>query len=295
MSLNWEDREVLQEVWNGKLPAVFNLSEKDVKEGEDDPGPCYIMLPRMSYLPLATDKVKRHFSSHQSQSSNNAASDTIWFSYKGTPLRWHHPIGLLHDLLHIGNNGDTDTLPWEITVHLSQFPSDTLLPCHSRDQVETVFMSSLKEADQLKHSGKVVSQMQKKDHNQLWLGLTSDKFDQFWAINRKLMEPLAGQDDTFRHIPVRWYIGGVDNSGTVTNNIVQRLVSPNQNLGEVINDMGWSSARSVNHSEKINSSKYLNCRVLTQGILPDLSTPIPWMSRHLSYPDNFLHIVVVMS
>ena len=45
-------------------------------------------------------------------------------------------------------------------------------------------MSSLKEADQLKHSGKVVSLMQKKDHNQLWLGLTSDKFDQFWAINR---------------------------------------------------------------------------------------------------------------
>ena len=45
-------------------------------------------------------------------------------------------------------------------------------------------MSSLKEADQLKHNGKVVSLMQKKDHNQLWLGLTSDKFDQFWAINR---------------------------------------------------------------------------------------------------------------
>ena len=49
-------------------------------------------------------------------------------------------------------------------------------------------MSSLKEADQLKHNGKVVSMMQKKDHNQLWLGLTSDKFDQFWAINRLLLE-----------------------------------------------------------------------------------------------------------
>ena len=59
-------------------------------------------------------------------------------------------------------------------------------------------MSSLKESDQLKHNGKVNSstlgnfrtivqvmkQMQKKDHNQLWLGLVSDKFDQFWAINR---------------------------------------------------------------------------------------------------------------
>ena len=44
--------------------------------------------------------------------------------------------------------------------------------------MESVFMSSLKEADQLKHSGKVISQMQKKDHNQLWSGLSSDKFDQ---------------------------------------------------------------------------------------------------------------------
>jgi len=279
MSLNWEDREVLQEVWNGKLPAVFSLSEKDVKEGEDDPGPCYIMLPRMSYLPLATEKVRKHFSSHQV--SSNTASDTMWFSYRGTPLRWHHPIGLLYDLLHVDLlTGDHGSLPWEVTVHFSQFPTDTLLPCHSRDQVETMFMSSLKEADQLKHSGKVVSQMQKKDHNQLWLGLTSDKFDQFWAINRKLMEPVAGQgqDDTFKHIPVRWYIGGVDNSGVVTSNIVQRLVSPNQSLGEVIKDMGWSSAK-----------------VLTQGISPDPSTPMLWMSRHLSYPDNFLHIVVVLS
>ncbi len=40
-----------------------------------------------------------------------------------------------------------------------------------REDVETYFMSSVKEADQLKHQGKVVSAMQKKDHNQLWQGL----------------------------------------------------------------------------------------------------------------------------
>ena len=32
-------------------------------------------------------------------------------------------------------------------------------------------MSSVKEADQIKHGGKVISAMQKKDHNQLWQGL----------------------------------------------------------------------------------------------------------------------------
>lgn len=44
-----------------------------------------------------------------------------------------------------------------------------------RDIVEAHFMSSLKEADVLKHRGQVVSAMQKKDHNQLWLGLVNGR------------------------------------------------------------------------------------------------------------------------
>lgn len=40
-----------------------------------------------------------------------------------------------------------------------------------RETVESYFMSCLKEADVLKHRGQIVSNMQKKDHNQLWLGL----------------------------------------------------------------------------------------------------------------------------
>ena len=102
-----------------------------------------------------------------------------------------------------------------------------------------------------------------------------DKFDQFWAINRKLMEPHG--EESFKHIPIRFYLAGVDNSGQVTSNIVQRLISPDQSLREVMASMGWD-----------------NARVVTQGISPDLTTPILWLSRHLSYPDNFLHIVIVI-
>ena len=67
-------------------------------------------------------------------------------------------------------------------------------------------MSSVKESDQLKHGGKVVSAMQKKDHSQLWQGLQNDKFDQFWAVNRRLMEPTAPDGNGgFKHVPVRMY------------------------------------------------------------------------------------------
>jgi len=256
-----EDREVLQEVWAGRIPAVFTLSEEDC--GDTTLDPCYLMLPRMSYLPLATDKVRKHFSSQQ--------SGEMWFSYQGSPLRWHHPIGLLYDLLAVAD------LPWSITTHFSHFPSDQILPCQAREQVESVFMSSLKEADQLKHSGKVVSLMQKKDHNQLWLGLTSDKFDQFWAINRRLMDPLPGED-MFKHIPIRFYMSGNDNA--MTTKIVQKLVTPGsleqpKLLGDLVREMGWEQARLV-----------------VQGVEPDKQVPLQWLARHLSYPDNFLYVVV---
>lgn len=40
-------------------------------------------------------------------------------------------------------------------------------------------MSCLKEADALKHKGQVISQMQKKDHKQLFLGLMNGEFENF--------------------------------------------------------------------------------------------------------------------
>ena len=41
----------------------------------------------------------------------------------------------------------------------------------SREVVESQFMSSLKEADGLKHRGQIITNMQSKDHKQLWMGL----------------------------------------------------------------------------------------------------------------------------
>lgn len=81
------------------------------------------------------------------------------------------------------------------------------MPCFNllhRDVVESHFLSILKEADFLKHKGQVISQMQKKDHKQLFLGLQNDKFDQFWAINRRLMEYIEDAN-SFKHIPLICY------------------------------------------------------------------------------------------
>lgn len=50
------DREVLREIWEGKLPICFTLNPDEVSEIQQ-PDPFYLMVPRLSYFPLVTDKV----------------------------------------------------------------------------------------------------------------------------------------------------------------------------------------------------------------------------------------------
>lgn len=50
------DREILREIWEGKLPICFRLDPEEVYELQQ-PDPFYLMVPRLSYFPLVIDKV----------------------------------------------------------------------------------------------------------------------------------------------------------------------------------------------------------------------------------------------
>eukprot|EP00088_Acartia_fossae_P054637 TRINITY_DN6297_c0_g1_i2.p1 TRINITY_DN6297_c0_g1~~TRINITY_DN6297_c0_g1_i2.p1 ORF type:complete len:267 (-),score=38.17 TRINITY_DN6297_c0_g1_i2:223-1023(-) len=261
-----EDGEILREVWEGRIPAVFTLADQDKIQDEEMP-PCYLMLPRMSYLPLITEKLAKHFQNKE----KSRQVDKLWLDYKGTPLKWHHPIGALFDKFKGLPLDNDEGLPWKLTIHFSDFPDQEVVPCHSREQIESYFMSCLKEADQLKHGGRVMSLMQKKDHVQLWSGLQNDKFDQFWAINRKLMETSSGE--FFKHIPIRFHIVG-------STTVQQKLIKPvSEETGELLTFGNLNAL-------------YSNSKLIVQGIQPAPETPVQWLSEHLSYPDNFLHIAV---
>ncbi|KAK3751566.1 hypothetical protein QZH41_017776, partial [Actinostola sp. cb2023] len=193
-----EDREVLREIWDGRIPVCFNLSSEEIVTVEQ-PEPYYVsvllLVPRLSYLMLVTDKIQRHFQ----RAVNQDSVEEMWFEYDGQPLKWHYPIGVLFDLY-----GSSASLPWNLTVHFQKFPKDELIRCSGKEAVESHFMSAVKEADSLKHKSQVINSMQKKDHKQLWLGLCNDKFEQFWAVNRRLMER-TGEDPYFKYIPFRIY------------------------------------------------------------------------------------------
>lgn len=260
-----EDREILREVWDGRIPVCFRLAVDEITR-INRPDPCYLMVPRTTYFPLVTDNIYKEHADEHSE---------MWLDYNGQPLKWHYPVGVLFDLY-----GLDALLPWNLTVHFKNFPQDDLLHCTNRAAVESHFMSMVKEADALKHRGQVINSMQKKDHGQLWLGLQNDKFDQFWAVNKKLMD--IGNEDGFKSIPFRIYM--------VDQMWVQCLVRPTKSNGEptVLEDLLSTAVPELTISE--NQIKF---KVKIHGIEPPLDTPIQWMSEHMSYPDNFLHLCIV--
>ncbi|PVD29204.1 hypothetical protein C0Q70_11801 [Pomacea canaliculata] len=267
-----EDREILREVWEGRIPVCINLAKEELDTVEE-PDPYYLLVPRQSYFPLVMDKVQKHFLKHMS--TENQEHGEMWLEFEGQPLKWHYPIGVLFDL-----HRNSASLPWNLIVHFQNFPEDELLHCPNKEAVEAHFMATVKEADVLKHRSQVINGMQKKDHKQLWTGFQNDKFDQFWSVNRKLME--SEGEDVFKYIPFR-----IHQPDSLP---VQKLFKPLDDSGEphtltrllktALPDYDWP-----------DELKYKD--VIIQGIKPRLDTPVLWLSEHLSYPDNFLHICVI--
>lgn len=50
------DREVLRIIWEGQIPVCFQADADEVS-GVRQPENFYLMVSRLSYLPLVTDKV----------------------------------------------------------------------------------------------------------------------------------------------------------------------------------------------------------------------------------------------
>ncbi|EDV27458.1 Autophagy protein 5 [Trichoplax sp. H2] len=266
-----ENKEILREIWEGKLPIRFLLADDEVSALEQ-PESLYLLVPRMSYLPLVTDKVYKHFI----RAVNQDCIEEMWFEFEGQPLKWQYPIGALFDL-YWGNN----VLPWNLIVHFQKFPADEILK-GGKEAAEFHFISCIKEADSLKHKCHVIHGLQKKDHKQLWLGLLNDKFDQFWGVNRRLMERV--NDESFRYVPFRLH--------QVDKPFLQELVPTIKedgscgNFGDLLE---IALPEAIDEEGKIKKGY----RIITQGIEIPQNTDLQWMSYHLSYPDNFLHVAVL--
>ncbi|XP_077219531.1 autophagy protein 5-like [Tasmannia lanceolata] len=86
-------KEAQELVWEVAIPLQIHLHQSDVTTLPPPP-PALILGPRVGYLPLLIPLIKPHF-----HSALPPGVDTVWFDYKGLPLKWHIPTGVLYDLL----------------------------------------------------------------------------------------------------------------------------------------------------------------------------------------------------
>ncbi|KAF9283558.1 autophagy protein 5 [Mortierella alpina] len=245
---------VARVVWNGSLPIQFTWSKAEAQGFAL--GPLLIEAPRCSYLSSVNNQICRHFGGKVPQSLSD-----VWYEYEGTPLKWHYPIGLLYDIhvlqSHSQKASEASMLPWKITVHFQDFPADKLIRHSTADSSQDYFMSMIKEAEYLRNgSTKKVMNMPMADQTQLWDGLWSKSYDLFWGMNHKLV---TNDGLAVRHLPIRIYLP--ENCP-----VIQEPVSP---VDE-------------------------NAQAIIHGITPNLDTSALWLAQNMAYPDNFLHLVVII-
>lgn len=270
-----EDKEITRQVWDGKIPIAFNLAQDEVTTPEP-PVTYYVLAPRCSYLTLVTDAVQRHFVNSIPEPPDT--EDEIWFDYEGIPLRWHWPIGVLFDLF-----GSTSKLPWNLTVHFQSYPDDEILHCQDKEVIENHLINTLKEADCLKNgSAKKTLNLLKKDLKQLWEGMKTGRYEQYWAVNKRLMQRDDGQPS--KYIPFRLYVKQEP--------VLMDPISPvaddgrQKTLGDLLTEV---------RPDLFPPREKPRAKAVVHGVVPSLETPVQWLSDNCSHPDNFLHIVLQLT
>ncbi|KAI3813751.1 hypothetical protein L1987_18483 [Smallanthus sonchifolius] len=169
-------KEAQQYVWDGAIPLQIHLHDSEVTT-LPPPSPALILAPRIGYLPLLSSQLKPFFSE-----ALPPGVDTIWFEYKGLPLKWYIPTGVLFDLLCA-----EPERPWNLTVHFRGYPGNILIPCDGEDSVKWSYINSLKEAAYIIHgSSKNVMNMSHPDQVELWRSVMNGKLETYNRISSKL-------------------------------------------------------------------------------------------------------------
>ncbi|KAF8777381.1 Autophagy protein 5 like protein [Argiope bruennichi] len=184
-----EDREILREIWDGQIPICFRLASEEIYTLQH-PEPFYLMVPRLTYFPLLSDKIQKHFSNHV---KDDIVGAEMWIDYDSQPLKWHYPVGLLFDYY-----GSDAKLPWNVTVHFKDFPETELIHCPNKMAVQSHFMSTVKEASALKHRTQLVQSMLPRNTRNFGKGLRNINLSNSGPLIKDLWKiPVNNTSNTF--------------------------------------------------------------------------------------------------
>lgn len=300
-----DDYEIKRTVWESRIPVEFIMEESNSLMTRKRDHSSFVMLPRISYFSLHLSKVlsrilsSAHTNLEDISGEANVLED-IWLQSSGEALKWHYPIGVLYDMF---MNLNDSSLPWQITIRLKNFPNE-LIRCRSKETMRNCFMQSVKEADQLKHKGNVIQLMTAEEHLTLFDALANERFDDFWAVNKKLM---ANGQQNLLHIPIRFYEPAFPFRQTL---VTSRKIK--QQSDSAISDEQEQKTETVEEEDTLlidalikalntateNPSANLaedlcnDYTAISHGIVLPLETPVLWLAKNFAYPDNFVHVVL---
>ncbi|XP_048437650.1 autophagy protein 5 isoform X2 [Pyrus x bretschneideri] len=306
------DMEAQRFVWDGAIPLQIHLHESDVATLPAPP-PALILAPRIGYLPLLASLLKPYFSS-----ALPPRLDTIWFEYKGLPLKWYIPTGVLFDLLCA-----EPERPWNLTVHFRGYPGNVLIPCDDEDTVKWSFINSLKEAAYIINGNcKNVMNMSQPDQVELWRSVLNGRVPvrlYVWRVSEDFVDfedaPQIDSWDKISYINRPVEIQGGEGGRCFTlNDAVKSLLPEYFPDKSLINEESPTvaeedeqkvSAEDAKAEEEVEKSgeqtesgnKYDDAEiklVRIQGIEPKLEIPFSWVANNLLNPEHFLHICVYL-
>lgn len=249
------------------------------------------MVHRCSYLPLLLPQIRRHFSRWIGRLGSCLDQSQPWFSHEedgDVPLKWHYPVGLLYDLARA--RGSAANLPWSLTLHFSPHPSPSpILPftdpdltdhpadCTAAQQQSSLpahFYSSLKQADFLRFgSCRRMMGLARGAQMQLWDALWTHNYDRFWAVNGSLVEDGDSVVGVER-APLRLYLVRSD----APIRILQRPIQMDATL--------------LSGLSPILPTAVKEARI--HGLQIPLETPLRWLALNAAYPDNFIHLILIL-
>ncbi|KAF2863676.1 APG5-domain-containing protein [Piedraia hortae CBS 480.64] len=269
---------IVQKVWGGSLPLEITLAAASASPTTGQPIlPYYIQYPRMGYTCFLLPRLHRFFAG---QLSNEASLTQAWLECEDVALKWHYPLGLLHDLFSPGSETDTkdSTQPWRLTVHFTNFPTDTLLPYDgSEKRIREIFFNALKEADYVRTgSAKAVNKMSVADSDRLWKAVVACDLEGFRKADEKLVT-MALQHAEISRVPVRFLVKAT------SVRVVQASVKVGVTLGEAANGLMpelFPSRRNV-----------LLAKPILHGVVVPLQAPVGELAA-FACPDGFVCIVV---
>ncbi|KAI3844174.1 hypothetical protein MKW92_013633 [Papaver armeniacum] len=272
--------EAQKYVWEGAIPLQIHLHESEITT-LPSPEPALILAPRIGYLPLLVPQIKPYFSD-----TLPPGVDTVWFDFKGMPLKWYIPTGVLFDLLCL-----EPERPWNLTVHFRGYPGDLLSPCEGEDSVKWSYINSLKEAAYIINgNSKNVMNMSQIDQFELWRSVLNREMEAYLRISSKLKLGIVGEDYTKIVMSPRQSNNEADSVGpSRAGRIPVRLYV--RNVGEYTDDLedvppvdSWDRICYMNKPVEIQreEGKIFNLYDAIKMLLPEFFPDEPSIDEELS-------------